>query len=75
MGKFGYSYPAGCSGPPDDDGPEECTCGKANADEEGEWVCAAAPGFCSPECWEAYSAYLKQEAEWEAREIRELESE
>lgn len=71
MGKFGYSYPAGCSGPPEDGGPEECSCGNANADDEGEWVCAEAPGFCSTDCRDAYSLYVKQEAEAEAFELAE----
>lgn len=54
---FGWSYPAGCSGPPEDvEYPEECPCGKANYDEDTEtWLCPEHRGFCSPTCAEAYT--------------------
>jgi len=71
---FGWSYPAGCTGPPDDDVidyPEECpTCDKLNFDEEedGEWVCPEAKPFCSVECELAYDIQMKEQAEAEAYE-------
>tara|TARA_R110001583_G_scaffold21955_5_gene82846 strand:- start:73 stop:339 length:267 start_codon:yes stop_codon:yes gene_type:complete len=68
---FGWSYPAGCSGPPDDDDPpEKCpSCDKANYDEEAEeWVCPEAQPFCSAECEEAYNTYIKELAASEAYE-------
>jgi hypothetical protein len=65
---FGWSYPAGCSGPPDGDGPEECpSCGAPNADPEtGDWSCAAAPGYCSEACSGLDRDRLRKEAEAEA---------
>lgn len=37
------------------DAPEECVCGKPNADPDtGQWSCDAAPGFCSVECRQSY---------------------
>ncbi len=66
MSNFGWSYPAGCSGPPDDDYAEVCpVCGAPNHDEEtGEPLCAAAPDFCSVECSEAYAKAQVADDAW-----------
>jgi len=47
------------------DGPEECICGKPNADDEGEWVCPEAPGFCSVACQEKYQEEQRKQDEAE----------
>lgn len=64
MSLFGWSYPAGCSSTPyDDDLPQECPqCTAANSDDDGNPVCASAPGFCSVACQETY---LDAEAQYE----------
>lgn len=57
-GIFGWSYPPGCSGPPDDDYDDSiCAwCGKKLPDdfEEGtpQWR-----GFCSEDCEEEFKAH------------------
>jgi hypothetical protein len=55
---FGWSYPPGCSGPPDEaDPPEVCpVCGADNADDEGNAICGEAPDFCSVACRDRYVA-------------------
>lgn len=56
---FGWSYPPGCSGPPDDDRdpPEECPeCHAANSTDDGDPICDDAPDFCSVKCRDAYDA-------------------
>ena len=66
MSLFGWSYPAGCSGPPDDDVPECCPmCDKPNCDDDGEPVCAAAPDFCSTACERAYIELTAKQDEQE----------
>jgi len=49
MGLFGWSYPAGCSGPPDEEYAETCPiCGEENWDEETDAdKYPADPNFCS----------------------------
>lgn len=43
--------------------PEKCYCGKPNCDEDGEWLCKDAEGFCSLEC---YKNYLEDvESDWD----------
>ena len=55
MSIFGWSYPAGCSGPPAEGCAEVCVGGKPNWDEEAEeWVCPEAEEFCSVECASKY---------------------
>lgn len=69
MSLFGWSYPAGCSGPPDVDAPEECPeCGKPNYDEDTDKpVYAADPVFCSETCCTAYTVRAKELAESDAK--------
>ena len=57
--------------PPDDPAfPEECPCGQPNADEDsGDWVCVAAPGFCSEACQAEYTRRVAEEAEAEAMQM------
>lgn len=52
MSIFGWDYPPGCSSVPgDEDDILECpSCGGPNADDDGNWVCEDAPGFCSVAC-------------------------
>lgn len=73
MSAFGWSYPAGCSGPPDDDEPTECVCGAPNWSEAAEnidgWICGDAPGFCSTRCRDEYVEAERLAAEEEAREL------
>lgn len=68
MSDFGWSYPAGCSGPPDDDYAEVCpVCAAPNhAEETGEPLCAAAPDFCSVECERVYCEREAKASEAEA---------
>jgi hypothetical protein len=76
MSKFGWSYPAGCSGTPyDDEGPLECpVCGKPNADEEsGEPIYPESPDCCSAECAHTYAGQLREQAQAEAEFAAELE--
>ncbi len=73
MSNFGWSYPAGCSGPPDEDYAETCPCGKPNWDEETEeWICPEAEGFCSVECEAKYIEECRLDAEGEAKVVEEL---
>ena len=76
MGIFGWSYPAGCHGTPyDEEGPENCVCGKPNADEEtGEWLCLEAPGYCSVPCRDADLAEQREQAKAEAAMDKEMDS-
>jgi hypothetical protein len=55
---FGWSYPPGCSGPPDGaDAPEVCpVCGAANATDDGDPVCVEAADFCAVVCRDQYVA-------------------
>ena len=72
MSKFGWSYPAGCSGPPDDDRPDYCpVCRRENADEDGEPICAEAPDFCSVKCEAAYVDEQRAAAAADAEALRE----
>jgi hypothetical protein len=78
MGIFGWSYPAGCSGPPIDDEGTECPiCGEANADEDGVPVYPENPVFCTSACAEegARRAALDAEADRMAAEDLEAEAE
>jgi len=67
MANFGWSYPAGCTGTPFDEDPgEECGafgCKNDNADEDGEPVFPADPGFCSEACRDDYVGAVAAQAE------------
>jgi hypothetical protein len=69
---FGWSLPAGCTTLPDEVyEPEDCpTCGKPNRDDNDEWICGEAEGFCSVDC---RNDYMRMEAEQDAAEARALE--
>lgn len=62
--------------PADPEGPESCPiCGAQNSDDEGNWTCPEAPGFCSTA---HEQQYLAAEAEAEAhleKELKELDLE
>lgn len=76
MGKFGWSYPAGCSSVPGDepDGPEVCpVCDADNMNDEGDWACLEAKGFCSSACRAKYLERCEKDAEAEAQYLRELD--
>ena len=76
MSKFGWSYPAGCSSVPGDesDGPEVCpVCDADNMNDEGDWKCLTAKGFCSTDCQATYMERMKKDVEAEAQYLRELD--
>ena len=76
MSKFGWDYPAGCSSVPGDepDGPEACpVCDADNMNDEGEWTCLDAKGFCSSACQAKYLSHTGADAEAEAQYLRELD--
>lgn len=77
MSLFGWSYPAGCSGPPDDDYPEDCpVCQKPNVDEDGDWLMSGeAEGFCSTSCMEEYVEIARAFADAEAKAMADMELE
>jgi hypothetical protein len=54
----------------DNDAPETCVCGKDNSDENGEWVCAEHPGFCSFECYETHQKKQMESNETEAQYLQ-----
>lgn len=70
MSKFGWSYPPGCSGPPDDDALTGCLhCGlEPLADDDGEcdyfhWFNRE---FCSESCRKGHEASHRAERDYEA---------
>lgn len=77
MPGFGWSYPAGCSGPPCDAGedlPDDCpTCGEPNFDDDLEPVCPEAPGYCSAECRDTGLEHERLAAEAEAEALQDEE--
>jgi hypothetical protein len=86
MGIFGWSYPPGCSGPPDDEAPCD-VCGR----EVDDCICPECPtcsGVGDPKCYEQHGlvrtaeqiasraeceAYAKAQAEAEAKWAEEEE--
>ena len=70
MSMFGWSYPAGCDGPPDQpEPPDECdVCGKKLPEEN-------ATGFCSKACEDKYRkqemVYDEAYAEWLSKQREE----
>jgi len=60
-------------GDPPDVWPDDCpTCHAPNCDEEGDHLCAEAPGYCSVACREADTVRAEAEA---AAEFAQLEEE
>jgi hypothetical protein len=45
--------------------PEECPCGAANADDDGEPIYDGDPAFCSKACVDKYIVRMREEAEAE----------
>ena len=71
---LGWSYPAGCNGPPGEDWPERCPVCKAdNADADGEPVHPADPAFCSAACAALDNSHARAEAEFESRQLAALD--
>jgi hypothetical protein len=73
MSKFGWSYPPGCSGPPDDDYPCE-VCGRYDDDCLCP-VCEVCDHVGNPACYELHglvrtqeqiASLANKEAEWAA---------
>lgn len=58
MGIFGWSYPPGCSGPPDDDGPCE-VCGK-HIDDCICPECATCGDVGNPHCYKDHGMVKTQ---------------
>ena len=76
MSIFGWSYPPGCSGPPEDiELPETCpVCAADNAnDETGDWAYEAGP-YCSDACKAKDAIRLREEAEAEAAMDAKIEA-
>ena len=77
-GFFGWSYPAGCSGPPDEDEPVCSACGLGQDEVTGDRMCVD-PAACDAKVRaqdqaeaESYAEIEKHGAEWMRQEGRSV---
>lgn len=78
MGIFGWSYPPGCSGPPDDNEPDLCPmCGQPDSLCECE-ACPVCGEVGNPECYdptsENYHQMVETEEQRESRAQAEVDA-